>query len=38
MMAYSSAQVLKLWGMPMWGGGSCLYEEHIYFERNVGVK
>jgi hypothetical protein len=39
------AQVLKLWGAPPggavgpWeGGASCLYEGHIYFERNMDAR
>jgi hypothetical protein len=33
-------EVSKLWGVapPGGGGASCLYEEHIYFERNMGAR
>jgi hypothetical protein len=41
----SKTEVLKLWGRPpgeddvgtRGGGGSCLYEGNIYFERNMGT-
>jgi hypothetical protein len=40
----SITQVIKLWGPPLrvtllvlWGRPSCLYEGHIYFERNMGA-
>jgi hypothetical protein len=42
MRATCSTEVHKLWGAPSGGavgpleGSSCLYEAHIYFERNIG--
>jgi hypothetical protein len=39
----SKTEVIKLWGRPPGEddvgtrGGSCLYEGHIYFERNMGT-
>jgi hypothetical protein len=35
------AEVPKLWGalLVLWGGGtSCLYEDHIYFQRNMDAE
>jgi hypothetical protein len=44
----ASVEVTKLWGAPPGGGGqcwspggggaSCVYEGHIYFERNMGAR
>jgi hypothetical protein len=33
-----SPEVHKLWGVFPGGGASCLYEGHIYFERNIGER
>jgi hypothetical protein len=33
-----SPEVHKLWVVFPGGGASCLYEGHIYFERNIGER